>query len=140
MIRYRILPHTADARVRAYGHTMPGVFENCAFGLLKLMKLSPGCRTGDSTEIRKIRLKARGSEDLLVRWLNEIIFLVQADGFLPSDIKVENCRGCVLKASVKGRTNRGGPPAGREVKAATYHGLEIKNTGGKLTAEVLFDL
>lgn len=124
--------------IRAYGRSLAEAFENCALGMMSLM-LDPG-------KVRSLRhtlVSARGSdrESLLVSWLSEILYLVEAEGRAFSSFEV----GEISETSVEGRG--AGEPLDpvrhhveREIKAPTYHMLKLEENEGLWTAQVIFDV
>jgi SHS2 domain-containing protein len=130
--------HTSDVGIRAYGHSMAEVFENCAQGMMSLM-LDPG----RVEPRRRVRLSARGrdAKSLLVSWLSEILYLVDAENWALASFEVSE----VSELAVAG-WGSGEPldPAKHglklEIKAPTYHMLELDEGEGAWTAQVIFDV
>ena len=92
-------------------------------------------------EHRRVRLRADGREVLLVAWLNEIIYLVCDGVFLPASVRLTELTGSSLEAMLAGETPDGSRHRlAREVKAATYHDLEVSETDGLWRGRVLFDV
>jgi SHS2 domain-containing protein len=79
VVRYEILPHTADGKFRAYGETIEEAFANAALATVSLMwdwsKVEPKLE-------RPIDIRGRDREQLLVKFLNEIVYLLDTDRFL----------------------------------------------------------
>jgi SHS2 domain-containing protein len=75
-------------------------------------------------------------ESLLVKWLNELLYLQEMEGELYRDFEIMYLDGKRLKARVWGGK---GHPTKAKVKAATYHNLEIKDVGKGYEAAVVFD-
>lgn len=137
MKRYSIIPHTADVRIKIAGRDWPELFENAALGLVEgLMELGPGSGGGKIA----VKLEAEDAESLLVGWLNELIYIVQTRGVIPSSMRVTRCDGKRLEAVITGKHRHGKLPAAREIKAATYNELRIMRKEKILGAAVLFDV
>ncbi len=90
-------------------------------------------------------LTAPDGETILVDLLNELIYRFDAEKLLLPLVQVEEARldpgGGRLRAHLRGeRFDPSRHELATEVKAATYHGLRIRETAGVLTAEVIFDL
>ena len=79
MKRYETFDHTADLGVRVFGRTCEEVFANAAFALFDLLTDLGKVQESLSYEIR---LQAADREDLLVRWLSELLFLGESSGYL----------------------------------------------------------
>lgn len=125
MKEYELINHTADVGIRAFGRTLDEAFAHVAKGMFDIMT--------DDSEIRpvqaiKISLPSAPSlEQLLVDWLSELVFLNGARNlvFGRFDVKIT---GTSLAATVHGdeydvKKYR----MGTEVKAVTYHMLEVHN-------------
>ena len=134
-MRYRLLEHTADAMVEVYGATLGERFANAAFALFDQMtdvtKVSP---TG---EVR-LELEADSREQLLVDFLQELLFLHDVQDLVFGEFEVDtDGRRLVAKA-------RGEPfdekkhPKRSVVKGVTYHRLEFDDV--KKTVTALFDV
>ena len=137
MKKYEFFNHTADIGIRVYGKTRQELFENAALALFDIIavldKLEP-------RQLRTVSLTAGSYEELLVAWLNELLFLFDSEGFLAKEFSVK-IKGNRLEAKVRGEPL---PPAKAdlktEVKAATYHNLKIEKTQEGFKAEVVLDV
>ena len=134
---FEILNHTADVGIIAYGVDLSQAFANAAKALSSLIT-----ELDDVEEIlyRDIKLTAPDQESLLVEWLNELIYLFDAEGIIFKRFDITELNNTRLKArsygekvdSSKHRLKIG-------VKAATYHMLKIDKDNG-CKAQVLFDI
>ncbi len=134
-VRYEVLGHTADAGVKAYGETLSELFENAALGMFSLICSPEKVRALDAHEIA---LTADDDETLLVDWLTELLYLHETEGVLFSEFRVQMEEGG-LRAVARGEAlDAGRHELKMNVKAVTYHQLEINEAEGYLT--VLFDV
>jgi SHS2 domain-containing protein len=134
---FDIVNHTADVSIIAYGTDISQAFANAAKALSTLIT-----ELDDVEEIlyRDIKLTAPDQESLLVGWLNELIYLFDAEGIIFKRFDITELNNTRLKArsygekvdSSKHRLKIG-------VKAATYHMLKIDKDNG-CKAQVLFDI
>lgn len=86
---------------------------------------------------RDIVVSSHDREALLVDWLNELVYLAEAERWVPVVFdRVEAC-DTEVRATVRG-VPVVEPPA--LVKAATHHGLRIEWIDGRLQAEVILDV
>lgn len=135
---YRSLPHTADIRVRFSGRNLSELFRHGVFALTDTLVEA---RTVRPRSVRRLRLKAPSLDLLLVRFLQELLFLFDAKGFLARRIVFDELRPEGLKAGLVGEIfdpKRHRPKT--EVKAVTYHGLAVTRKEGKWIAEMVFDV
>src|SRR5512135_3090948 len=79
MERYRILPHTADGKFQAYGQTLEEAFGNAALALASLMW---DWSTVKALAKQSVRVTGVDREQLLVKFLGEIIYLFETQRFL----------------------------------------------------------
>lgn len=135
---FETLNHTADIGIIAYGKNISEVFVNAAMGLLSLII---DLKEVDLKETRHIEVTAPDREALLVNWLNELVFLSDAEGILFKDFKVVGITETSLKIQAGGeKIKRNKHHLKREVKAATYHRLKIEQTTEGWRAQVIFDI
>ncbi len=137
----RTLDHTADVGFELEAPSLEELFEEARRGLLLVMFERPPDRGG---ERETVRLSAPDLEMLLVRWINELAYLVQARGLVPtgSEPEIREDGGSfVLEAHLAG-TELDPEVQGwqGEVKSATFHGLEVKRENGTWSARVILDV
>jgi SHS2 domain-containing protein len=77
--RYRILDHAADGKFRAFGESAEEVFSNAALALASLMW---EWKTVERRVEHRVEVHGRDLEQLLVRFLEEIIYLLDTRKFL----------------------------------------------------------
>jgi SHS2 domain-containing protein len=139
---YEFLEHEADIGVRASGDCWECAFKAGAVGLLEVMA-DPSAVKG--TAERKVSLSAGDVGALFVSWLNEILYLRDAEEMLFSSCEISIARRSgdelELRAALKGEKldpKRHGLKT--EVKAATYSGLRYEEAGGRCAVQCLLDL
>jgi SHS2 domain-containing protein len=135
---FEILEHTADAGIVAHGGNMAEVFANAAAGMFALMVELNDVRR---VEERQVNVEGRDYEGLIVRWLTELLYYVDAEEMLFSRFIVDEVSGKRLRARVFGE--RIDPERHRlhfGVKAVTRHMLEVTAEDGGYRAQVLFDI
>jgi len=134
---FEIINHTADVGIIAYGADMNETFANAAKALFSLIT-----ELDDVEEAiyRDIELTAPDQESLLVEWLNELIYLFDAENIIFKRFDVTQLSQTQLKARSYGhKVDSSKHKLKTGVKAATYHMLKIdKSNGGKV--QVLFDI
>jgi SHS2 domain-containing protein len=135
---YRLLEHTADMGIEAEGETQAALFQQMALGLRQIITACPDIRP--QTEMM-IDVVGMDREELLVNWLNELVFLLETRHFLPAIFEIETIDEQRLRARVRGETF---DPARhfleREIKAVTYHQIKVESTGQYWSAQVFVDL
>jgi SHS2 domain-containing protein len=138
MKTYELIDHTADVGLKAYGKSLSEAFQNAAKGMFDIIT--------DSSEIESIgqydiNLSADNLEQLLVDWLSELLYLHSAKNIVFGFFKVElDEKNKKLTAKIFGeKLNLSRHKAGAEIKAVTYHMLEVKNKK-PYYVKVLFDI
>ncbi|MEE9116205.1 MAG: archease [Thermoplasmata archaeon] len=134
-MKYEFIEHTADIGIKAYGETLEESFANAALGMFNVMtdvsKVEP---VGEY----EVKVESDNLENLLVDWLGELIFLHETQDVLLSEFDVE-IDGLSLDAKVRGETiDREKHELKDDVKAITYHMLEVNQEEGYL--KVLLDI
>jgi SHS2 domain-containing protein len=136
--RFEFVDHTGDLGVRAFGDTLPRLFEQAAQALTFILT-DP--ETIQTKETRQLLLGANTDEELLISWLNELVYLFDTKGLLFKTYDVLSVHDHHLEALAQGETYvEGRHPIKTTVKAATYHQLKIENHQGVWTVQVIFDL
>ena len=126
--------HTADRAFRVRGRNLAELLENAAHAMVALDGQPP-----DSERFIRRVIEVGGSdrETLLVKWLNEILYLEQTHQEVYDHFLLSNVTENHLCAQLYGRQlNR----SVTTVKAATFHNLEIQGTSEGLEATVVVDV
>jgi len=134
---FEIINHTADVAIRAYGADMKQAFANAARALFSLIT-----ELEDVEEVmhRDIELTAPDQESLLVGWLNELIYLFDAENIIFKRFDITRLSNTHLKARSYGhKVDSSKHQLKTGVKAATYHMLKVDKDGG-CRVQVLFDI
>lgn len=139
MIRqFETIDISGDAGIRAFGRDLPELFTNAATGMYSLVTELSGIAEQGHIDVSA---HSETLEGLLVAWLNELIFRLDAYGFVGKKIVITDLTGTGISAILSGEEF---DPARHEqkllVKAATYHRLSINKQGDHWEAEVIFDI
>lgn len=140
-IEFRYLDHMTDAIIEAYGSTLDEAFENSAKGLVNTM-----FNIKEITPDQEYEIIAKGYdiESLLYDWLEKVMLRILIDNIVLSDFKVkisESNGNYFLKGIVKGEVlDLQKHHYKVEIKAVTYHEMEIKQKGNIITTRFLLDL
>jgi len=135
---YTHLDHTADLGIMVRENDLSDLFEHAGMALMHLMlKVKSSKRSG----VMKISVSGDDLEDLMVRWLGEILYLFEGENLVVAAITIDSLSGLELEATLKTADfdPRIHEPI-REVKGVTYHQIEVAEKGGIWEARVIFDL
>lgn len=139
---YRFLDHTADVQAECRAQSFTGLLETAARALysvaLKDKRKSVCVR-------RDLFVSGAGREEVLVRWLQELVFLLETEGFVAvrftwSSSHMEAPNGpCSVQCDAEGYLCAP-EERGEEVKGVSYHGLVVEKRGEEFIARVILDL
>jgi SHS2 domain-containing protein len=130
-----------DAVIEAYGITLEQAFENAAKGLIDTMIDLKTVRPK-----KEIVFSAKGHDlySLLFDWLNKVMLLLVADRIAVSQFSInikQHKNGYSLEGTARGEPlDLDGHHYKVEIKAVTYHEMEIKQENGIVTVRFLLDL
>ena len=137
--KFRFLEHTADMGMEVAGKTLEELFIHAADGLREMIFGKVSAVPGDREE--RIALEGEDVEELLVCWLNELLFLFETRRFIPLVCRMERIGTEGLRATVGGTTFAEGRfRVLREVKAVTYHRLTVRKMNQGWQASLYVDL
>lgn len=137
MNKFEIIDHTADVGIRLWRDTREKLFHDAALAMFSIMAPESVFEAG-----RVIRVRVEGDDDgqLMVNWLSELNFLFQTRQFVPVEILVEMTTNA-LQAMLSGDTvDPQKHSIATEIKAITYHCLEVRKEQDGWKAQVLFDI
>lgn len=141
------LDHTADLGFRAWGPTLDALFEAAAQAVASLAVDLRGVRPA---EIRRVRVEGIDAEELLVSWLQELLYLWTPGGFIGCRFEVKTSPPRREEAD-EGRWSLVADVAGEpwdparheaftDIKAATYHNLEIHREASRFSVDMILDI
>lgn len=135
---YAIVDHTADIGIRLEADHPARIFSNAARAMFDLMF---GLETIGGSERKLIEVTGDSPGELLVAWLNEVLYVQAAEKMVFRDFT--DARLSADRFSAWGVGEKFDPARHRgemEIKAATYHGLVFEKAGGGWTARIIFDV
>ena len=136
--RYEVTDHTADIGITAYGKDLADLMANAARGMLSLI-VDP--QTVNSMVTMEIELEERDGITLLVAWLNALLYELDVNHLLFREFDIVIHGETKLSAVCRGeRLDPDKHSLIREVKAATYHNLDITMEKGIYSAAIIFDI
>lgn len=143
---YQEFNHTADAGLRIHGDSPNSLFINAARGMFSLL-LPPEDRgqvpeqlEGEPVEF-PITVQAPDLALLLREWLGELLYQYSTERVYFTDFSIDSLESTRLAGRVMGR--RFTPHLESrltEIKAVTYHGLQVTREEDGYHATVIFDI
>ncbi len=138
MKQYKFINHTADLGIKVWGKSRENLFENAAWSMFDIMA---DLSKVEARDLIKVRIGQENIEELLADWLRDLLYRFTGEGYLLKDFKVKKINSQGLEAEVKGeRLDLSRHSLKREIKAVTYHELEVKKTPKGWEAQVIFDI
>ncbi len=139
--KYEILEHTADLKIKAYGKNLPQLFSRLLQGMFESISETETrkafSKKNKSMIERRINIRSSDQESLLVDFLSEALYLSDLNNEVYFEADFDKFEEKELSGIIKGiKIKR----FKEEIKAVTYHGLEIKKTNDYWEATVLFDI
>jgi SHS2 domain-containing protein len=131
-------PHDADMGVRGLGETKESAFEDAALALVAL--------TTDTTDVEAreriaVSCRAPDDEQLLVEWLDAIVFEMATKHMVFSKFEVRIDGSSLSGAALGERRDEARHAAGVEVKGATFTELHVgKREDGLWVAQCVVDV
>ncbi len=147
MEKFIYIDHPSDIGIEFYGDSPEELFENAATGMFSIIG---DLEKVDPVKKKSIVIRRRqiSSEDLLVLWLEELLFIFDTENMIFSDFKVKSIDfgrepgEFVLEATASGeKVDLLKHDIKVGIKAPTYHRLEIrKEAGMRWIGTVIFDV
>ena len=138
---HELFEHKADIGIRGIGKSKEDAFSEAAKAMLGIMI---GLKSVAKKEKIEIETKADSLENLLVEFLNEILFKMDAEEMIFSEAKVREIKEVkgkfYLTAELLGEKKNKKHKFMTEVKAATYSQLKVVEEKGKFFAECIVDV
>lgn len=135
---YRVFDHTADLGIEIFGKTAKRLYIRAAFAVFDLMA---DLHAVQPKETRRISVKGADREDLLINYLREVLYLFHGEKLVLNHFTIEEIDDRHLTGDAGGEFF---DPARhvlkREIKAVTYHGVEVRDTGRGWRGRVIFDV
>jgi SHS2 domain-containing protein len=133
-VTYRWVDHTAELELELEGEHEEDVYRAATEAFAELVE-DEGQDAGETTR-HPLTLDARDRADLLVAFLEELVYLADTEGFVPERVDELVLRPDGLHAVVAGRHGAARPL----VKAVTYHGLRFGHEQGRWRARIVLDV
>ena len=135
---FTLIDHTADIGILVQGTNLKELFQNAGEALLKIMLKGD---QGRQTLIQSLSVSGSDYADLMVRWLGEILYLFQGEKRLVNAIRIQDIQPYRLTAQIETVVfDPGLHEILYEIKAVTYHQIEVIQKDKQWHARVIFDI
>lgn len=138
MKQYEVIDHTADIGLRAWGKDLKELFANAAYGCFELLADLKNVQTRKTV---KIKLEAPNIEELFLSWLSELLYQFNTQKIIFKEFLIKQLSETTISAEAKGEAwDLTHHPLKREIKAVTYHQLNVRKVNDIWQGEVIFDV
>ncbi|MCX7919389.1 MAG: archease [bacterium] len=135
---YEYIDHTADIGIRGFGKSFLEALVNVAKGMFAAIHDMKYVETAES---HPIDISAGTREDLVVHFLNYLLYLHDAKTFIPKEYQLELPAPNRILGTLHGeKFNPEKHYIFDEIKAVTYHQLLIEQKDNEWIIQVICDL
>jgi SHS2 domain-containing protein len=136
--KYKLIDHTADFGIQVFGADSQALFTNAALALFDVITETDVLKGRDSCNITT---SGEDWSDLMVNWLREILYLWNGKERLVKSVQILSLTE--KKISAKIYFDAYMPDRhiiNTEIKAVTYHQIQVKSSPSGWEARVIFDI
>ncbi|MFQ6052449.1 MAG: archease [Candidatus Hydrothermarchaeota archaeon] len=138
MRKYEFINHTADLGIRVWGESIKELFKNAAYSMFDIIAELDKVITKDSL---RVEIEGERMDELLADWLRDLLCKFNSEGYLLKEFNIKEISKKGLKAKAKGeKLDLSRHSLKTEIKAVTYHQLEVNKTATGWEAQVIFDV
>lgn len=143
---YELVPHTADLKMYAYGTTFEELFRNALRGMFASIKPQSRLITYEHdvahiakyTAERHVVVRSTDREALLIDFLSDCLYLADIHNEAYFDATFKELSETEVDATIFGVGVTGFEVV--EIKAVTYHDLQLELIDGQWRATLVFDI
>ena len=135
---FTLLEHTADLGIIVRGRNLRNLFEVAAKSMMYIMVKG---KPADITKTFNLSVEGYDLADLMVRWLGEILYLFEGEHELVTGVEIISVSHSHLDATletVSFDTNLHEILC--EIKAVTFHQIEVVKKDDHWETRIIFDL
>lgn len=138
MKKYTLISHTADIGIKLSANSLEELFKKTALAMFDI--IAEKKKKSDTAEIEiPIGQQAETLDELLVNWLNELLYLSQVKEVIFTDFSFKKFDEYSLQAIAVAKDMKN-YQLNVEIKAATYHELKIEKKASKWQTQIIFDV
>lgn len=135
---YKLLEHTADLGIRVWGRDLKSLFINSASAMFELIAGIDSIKPANAVEITA---DAADRDELLKNWLSELLYHFHVKETLFSRFEIRELDDNSVISVARGeKIDKDRHKLKREIKAVTFHGLDIHRQENILSTDIIFDV
>lgn len=133
-----VLEHPADIRLKITASSKKDLFQGALKGMALIIAGRKIIKKGEQLIAKQIEVLSPEKNTLLVDFLNEVLAKTDIYHSVFPEIEIEELTERKIRGTIKGQKVK---EFKEEIKAATYHGLDIvQNEEGLWEVIILFDV
>lgn len=133
---HRVVDHTADQILEAWAPTRGGCLEEAVHGFVALFATAADA---EATSRTTVQLDGADSTGVLLALLDELVYLLDAEGVVPVGCRVDD-RGDEVEVWLELAEVAALEPAGPSPKGVSHSGLDLSADGDRWHARALVDI
>jgi SHS2 domain-containing protein len=136
--KYNLIDHTADFGVHVYGSDSKELFANAVWALFDNITEMDRLTGLDACHIE---VSGEDWSDLMVNWLREVLYLWNGKELLVKNARILSLSETGLSATVEfDPFNPDRHVIKTEIKAVTYHQIQVNSSPSGWEAIIIFDI
>jgi len=137
-MRYKLIDHTADFGIHVFGADPKDLFTNAAHALFDMIT---DVDMLNGLDENNIRVFGEDWPDMMVNWLRELLYLWSGKEVLVKKVHILSLTENELSANVMTDTYDPDRHAVKiEIKAVTYHQIQVSSGPSGWEAKIIFDV
>jgi SHS2 domain-containing protein len=133
---FQEINHTADLELNVWAENLPELFTQSALGMYHLAQVVLR-EEGDQRVSREIELEAFDRESVLIAFLDELLFFLEDEQLAFPELALTLPKDTTLQANMHGYPVL---EQHRDIKAVTFHQLDIQKKQDGYTVNIVFDI
>jgi protein archease len=136
--KYKLIDHTADFGIQVFGSDLQELFTNAALAMFDVITEMDVLTGRDSCDIT-----ASGEDwsDLMVNWLREMLYLWNGREMLVKSVQILSLTENKIFARIYFDVYMPDRHIIKtEIKAVTYHQIQVKSSPSGWKAQIIFDI
>ncbi len=137
-MKYRLIDHTADFRIHVFGTDLKDLFSNAAFAMFDQITI-----VKDLHPEKELKINVTGSDwpDLMINWLRELLYFWTGKERLVGKVNILTISEYELLAKVKYDLFKSDLHViTNDIKAVTYHQIQVNHVAGDWESKIIFDV
>lgn len=136
--KYILIDHTADFGIHVFGHDPKELFANAAWALFDIIT---DINQLKGLNVYDLRITGDDWSDLMVNWLREILYLWNGKEFLIKSTMIKSVSENEISATVYyDPYDLNSHLIKTEIKAVTYHQIQVIENLACWEARIIFDV